>query len=93
MPDCIHVSSQLIEVTKLRPLQDLSDFSMEGNPMASMEHSRQFVIFQLRSLKCLDGKQVTEDERQTADERFAQGKWLIMLYNLQYCIFSPYSKI
>jgi len=79
--------ASLIEVTKLRPLQDLSDFSMEGNPMASMEHSRQFVIFQLRSLKCLDGKQVTEDERQMADERFAQGKQLFALCNLQHCVF------
>ena len=60
-------------MTKLRPLQDLSNFSMDSNPMATMEHSQQFVVFQLRSLKHLDGKQVTEDERQMADERFAQG--------------------
>lgn len=43
--------------------------------MASMEHSQQFVIFQLRSLKCLDGIQITDDDRQAADERFAQGEW------------------
>jgi len=66
---------QLIEVTKLRSLQDLGNFSMEGNPMALMEHSQQFVIFQLRSLKKLDGKEITEDERLMADERFAQGKY------------------
>ena len=65
---------QLIEVTKLRSLQDLHDFSMEGNPMALMEHSQQFVVFQLRSLIRLDGKEITEDERLMADERFAQGK-------------------
>ena len=66
---------QLIEVTKLRSLQDLGNFAMEGNPMALMEHSQQFVIFQLRSLKKLDGKEITEDDRLMADERFAQGKY------------------
>ena len=40
-----------------------------------MEHSWQFVIFQLRSLKLLDGKEITEDDRQMADERFAQGEF------------------
>ena len=70
---------QLIEVTKLRSLQDLGNFSMEGNPMALMEHSQQFVIFQLRSLKKLDGKEITEDDRLMADERFAQGKINILL--------------
>ena len=71
---------QLIEVTKLRSLQDLGNFSMEGNPMALMEHSQQFVIFQLRSLKKLDGKEITEDDRLMADERFAQGKINILLF-------------
>ena len=66
-------------MTKLRPLQDLSSFSLEGNPMASMEHSWQFVIFQLRSLKLLDGKEITEDDRQMADERFAQGEYGLFL--------------
>ena len=46
---------------------------MDGNPMASLEHSQLFVIFQLRSLNCLDGKQISEEERQMADKRFAQG--------------------
>ena len=69
---------QLIEVTKLRSLQDLGNFAMEGNPMALMEHSQQFVIFQLRSLKKLDGKEITEDDRLMADERFAQGKYFYL---------------
>ena len=69
---------QLIEVTKLRSLQDLGNFSMDGNPMALMEHSQQFVIFQLRSLKKLDGKEITEDDRLMADERFAQGKYFFV---------------
>ena len=71
---------QLIEVTKLRSLQDLGNFTMEGNPMALMEHSQQFVIFQLRSLKKLDGKEITEDDRLMADERFAQGKINILMF-------------
>ena len=41
--------------------------------MASLEHSQLFVIFQLRSLNYLDGKQVSEEDRQMADKRFAQG--------------------
>ena len=64
-------------MTKLRPLQDLSNFSMDGNPMASLEHSHLFVIFQLRSLNCLDGKQISEEERREADKRFAQGNCLL----------------
>lgn len=71
-------------MTKLRPLQDLNSFSLEGNPVASMEHSWQFVIFQLRSLKLLDGKEIADDDRQMADERFAQGKfeWLVFSFSL-----------
>ena len=46
---------------------------MEGNPMASLEHSQLFVIFQLRSLNLLDGKKVSVEERLMADKRFAQG--------------------
>lgn len=64
---------------KLRPLQDLSDFSMDGNPMASLEHSQLFVIFQLRSLNCLDGKKISVEERQMADKRFAQGNGSVPL--------------
>lgn len=73
---------QHIEVTKLRPLQDLSNFSMEGNPMASLEHSQLFVIFQLRTLNCLDGKKISEEQREMADKRFAQGKCLH--FNIKY---------
>ena len=50
--------------------------------MALMEHSQQFVIFQLRSLKKLDGKEITEDDRLMADERFAQGKYFFVLLQL-----------
>ena len=43
--------------------------------MASLEHSQLFVIFQLRSLNCLDGKKIPVEERQMADKRFAQGNF------------------
>ena len=71
-----NIIQQHIEVTKLRPLQDLSHFSMDGNPMASLEHSQLFVIFQLRSLNWLDNKKISVEERQMADKRFAQGNSL-----------------
>lgn len=41
--------------------------------MADMEHSHLFVIFQLRSLNHLDGKKVSDEDRQMADKRYAQG--------------------
>ena len=84
---------QLIEVTKLRSLQDLGNFSMEGNPMALMEHSQQFVIFQLRSLMRLDGKEITEDERLMADERFAQGKYFYIHLHLFFHTLHTYSTV
>ncbi len=61
---------------------------MDGNPMASLEHSQLFVIFQLRSLNCLDGKQISEELRQMADKRFAQGSCLLlnMFQVKQHCI-------
>ena len=52
---------------------------MDGNPMASLEHSQLFVIFQLRSLNCLDGKKISVEERQMADKRFAQGNGYVPL--------------
>ena len=61
-------------MTRLRPLPDLSQLSVEGNPLADLAHGRQFIIFQLRSLEFIDGKKVTEDERGAADNRFGQGQ-------------------
>ena len=63
-------------MARLRPLQDLTIFSVEGNPLAGLPHSRQFMIFQLRSLQILDRMDVTQTERDAADERFAQGKFI-----------------
>ena len=72
---------------KLRPLQDLSNFSMDGNPMSSLEHSQLFVIFQLRSLNCLDGKKISVEERQMADKRFAQGIGFLTQSRRQCCFY------
>ncbi|XP_028394639.1 centriolin-like [Dendronephthya gigantea] len=62
----------LLEVTKLRPLQDLTNLNLQDNPFNSLPHYRQFVIYQLRSLEILDNQKVTKEERREADTRFAQ---------------------
>ena len=63
-----------MEITKLRPLQDLTNLDLQGNPFSSLPHYRQFVIYQLRSLDVLDNQTVTKEERRQADMRFAQGE-------------------
>lgn len=67
----------MVELTRLRPLADLVKLSVEGNPLTNPTHSRQFIIFQLRSLEVLDGKVVTEEDREAADVRFGQGKLVL----------------
>ncbi|XP_048586913.1 centriolin isoform X2 [Nematostella vectensis] len=62
----------LLEITKLRPLQDLTEISMVGNPMSTLAHSHLYAIFQLRSLTTLDKQTVMDDERVAADDRFGQ---------------------
>ncbi|EDO33841.1 predicted protein [Nematostella vectensis] len=63
---------RLLEITKLRPLQDLTEISMVGNPMSTLAHSHLYAIFQLRSLTTLDKQTVMDDERVAADDRFGQ---------------------
>ena len=65
---------QLLEITKLRPLQDLNNLDLQGNPLSSLPHYREFVIYQLRSLDVLDNQKVSMEERRQADMRFAQGE-------------------
>lgn len=62
----------LLDITRLRPLQDLTNVDLQGNPFTNLPHYRQFVIFQLRSLDILDNQAVTKEERLQANQRFAQ---------------------
>jgi len=67
------VFSQLEEIWKLRPLNNLVELSISDNPVTRLPHCRLYVIFHLRTVDILDGQSVSADERQAAHSRFAQG--------------------
>ncbi|XP_069039459.1 centriolin isoform X3 [Lepisosteus oculatus] len=62
--------SSLHEITKLKLLKNLTALTVAENPIANLPHCRLFVIFHLRALEQLDGRPVTEQERQQAHQRF-----------------------
>ncbi|XP_039620209.1 centriolin isoform X2 [Polypterus senegalus] len=62
--------SSLYDITKLKPLKDLTKLVLAENPLATLPHYRLFVVFHLRSVEFLDEQPVTEEERQLAHERF-----------------------
>ncbi|XP_029392328.1 centriolin isoform X7 [Mus pahari] len=63
--------SSLQDVSKLKPLQDLTSLILIDNPVVALPHYLQFIIFHLRSLECLEGQPVTTQDRQEAFERFS----------------------
>ncbi|KAL6041863.1 hypothetical protein STEG23_022106, partial [Scotinomys teguina] len=63
--------SSLQDVSKLKPLQDLTSLTLIENPIESLPHYLQFAIFHLRSLESLEGQPVTTQDRQEAFERFS----------------------
>ncbi|XP_059116130.1 centriolin isoform X2 [Peromyscus eremicus] len=63
--------SSLQDVSKLKPLQDLTSLILIENPVASLPHYLQFTVFHLRSLESLEGQPVTTQDRQEAFERFS----------------------
>lgn len=63
--------SSLQDVSKLKPLQDLTSLTLTDNPIAALPHYLQFTIFHLRSLESLEGQPVTTQDRQEAFERFS----------------------
>uniref|UniRef100_A0A8C2LHP3 Centriolin n=1 Tax=Cricetulus griseus TaxID=10029 RepID=A0A8C2LHP3_CRIGR len=63
--------SSLQDVSKLKPLQDLTSLTLIDNPLATLPHYLQFTIFHLRSLESLEGQPVTTQDRQEAFERFS----------------------
>uniref|UniRef100_A0A8C3K3K7 Centriolin n=1 Tax=Calidris pygmaea TaxID=425635 RepID=A0A8C3K3K7_9CHAR len=62
--------SSLHDIAKLKPLQDLTSLFLAGNPVVSLPHYRLYTIFHLRALENLDGRPVTNHDRQEALERF-----------------------
>ncbi|XP_031225835.1 centriolin isoform X3 [Mastomys coucha] len=63
--------SSLQDVSKLKPLQDLTSLILIDNPVVALPHYLQFIIFHLRSLESLEGQPVTTQDRQEAFERFS----------------------
>lgn len=63
--------SSLQDVSKLKPLQDLTSLVLIDNPVVALPHYLQFIIFHLRSLESLEGQPVTTQDRQEAFERFS----------------------
>uniref|UniRef100_A0A803SV20 Centriolin n=1 Tax=Anolis carolinensis TaxID=28377 RepID=A0A803SV20_ANOCA len=62
--------SSLHEVAKLKPLKDLTSLFLADNPVANLPHYRLYTIFHLRTLQDLEGRPVTNHDRQEALERF-----------------------
>ncbi|XP_019586774.2 centriolin isoform X2 [Rhinolophus sinicus] len=63
--------SSLQDVSRLKPLQDLTSLVLTENPVVTLPHYLQFTIFHLRSLESLEGQPVTTQDRQDAFERFS----------------------
>ncbi|KAL1785573.1 centriolin isoform X1, partial [Sigmodon hispidus] len=63
--------SSLQDVSKLKPLQDLTSLVLSENPIVTLPHYIQFTVFHLRSLESLEGQPVTTQDRQEAFERFS----------------------
>ncbi|XP_071948113.1 uncharacterized protein [Antedon mediterranea] len=60
----------LHDIGHLRVMRDLTQLSIEQNPLCELAHYHQYIVFQLRSLEILNGVQITHDDRIKADERF-----------------------
>ncbi|KAM5298926.1 LOW QUALITY PROTEIN: centriolin [Ctenodactylus gundi] len=63
--------SSLQDVSKLKALQDLTSLVLVENPVVTLPHYLQFIIFHLRSLESLEGQAITTQDRQEAFERFS----------------------
>ncbi|XP_068166611.1 centriolin isoform X3 [Antennarius striatus] len=62
--------TSLYEVSRLRSLSSLSELTVSGNPACSLQHSRLFLLYHLRTLDRLDDLLVTQEERGHAHQRF-----------------------
>ncbi|GFO09556.1 centriolin [Plakobranchus ocellatus] len=62
----------LSEMAKLKPLPDLIQLDVAGNPLSDLPHGRLYVVFHLRTVEILDGQTVSDIERRQAQQRFEQ---------------------
>ncbi|XP_055776513.1 centriolin isoform X3 [Salvelinus fontinalis] len=62
--------SSLHELSRLKPLKNLTELTVAENPIANLPHYRLFLVFHLRSLETLDGQPISQEEREQAPQRF-----------------------
>ncbi|KAJ8379726.1 hypothetical protein SKAU_G00005040 [Synaphobranchus kaupii] len=62
--------SSLHELSKLKPLKNLTELLLAENPVSNLPHYRLFLLFHLRTLERLDGQVITQQERELAYQRF-----------------------
>ncbi|KAK3605923.1 hypothetical protein CHS0354_017828 [Potamilus streckersoni] len=62
----------LNELSKLKPLPDLTQLTVAENPLAEQSHCRHYLIFHIRTLEVIDGQPVNDREREQAKGRFEQ---------------------
>ncbi|XP_031663355.1 centriolin isoform X4 [Oncorhynchus kisutch] len=61
---------KLHELSRLKPLKNLTELTLAENPIANLPHYRLFLVFHLRSLETLDGQPISQEEREQAPQRF-----------------------
>ncbi|XP_051980347.1 centriolin-like [Xyrauchen texanus] len=59
----------LHEMTKLKPLKNLTSLTLAENPVSSLPHYYFFLIFHLRSLEILDGQPISLQEQEQTHQR------------------------
>ncbi|KAL0978962.1 hypothetical protein UPYG_G00178550 [Umbra pygmaea] len=62
--------SSLQDVSRLKPLKNLTELSVTENPVSKLPHYRLYLVFHLRSLEKLDEQSISQDEREQAQQRF-----------------------
>lgn len=69
-------------IRKLRPLRDLVQLSIDGNPVCKLPHFQGLTTYHLATLEILNERAITNEERVQAKQRFEQGDDLIQQHLL-----------
>jgi ribosomal protein L17 len=67
-----NVISVLADVENLRPLKNLFDFNLIGNPLETLPHSKAYIFYNLRTVLVYNTLDVDETQRSLAIERFGK---------------------
>ena len=62
--------ADLRDTERLAPLASLTLLTLEGNPLATLEHWREYVLSHVRTLHVLDDAPITSDHVALAVQRF-----------------------